>query len=277
MIPHAARPSAEVPYDCTVRIATWNVRMGGRHDLKGQIADAVGQLRADVVVITEAKKPSPKGDLARELSDRGWIHQIASPLADLRSLGVLVVSRTPIQPVLDLPAPAHMPYRQVAFRVEGFDMDIVGLYMPPMSERNMLNTPAFWRHLLAHAPQWTDRPLMLIGDTNSGCRRLDERQTGILPIWREHEALLDRGFVDAYRCLNPSGRASSWWWPSGAGMRIDHCLVSSGQAHRLRFAAYVTGIGPTRFVQPGGRGRSGMSGLSDHAAMIVDFDRTDQR
>jgi exonuclease III len=262
-----------VTYAWRVRIVTWNVRFGGKHELKRQIAIAVTALRADVVVITEARMPSPMGDLQAELAALGWEHQYMSPVTDRKQLGVLALSKTPITPVEDLTAPHFMPYRHLAFTVEGFDMEIMGLYVPPMNQNNV-NAARFWRWLVSQAPNWQDRPLMIVGDLNSGMRGIDEQMPGLLRHSEDFRALLSCQLVDAYRHLHPRGNAMSWWWPSGAGMRLDHCLIASHHAHRVVFADYPAVLGPLRLVRTPGM-PYGAKALSDHAAMLVDLDESD--
>ncbi len=254
-----------------MRIVTWNVRFGGKHELKAQIAEATVRFGADVIVITEARLPNPRGDLIKELDAVGWKHTLLSPLTDARQLGVLVLSKTPITPVEDLLGPEFMPYRHVAFTVEGFDMEIMGLYIPPVNARND-NARLFWQWMGAGAPLWKDRPLMIVGDLNSGIAYADEQFPDQLQFTHAFNEMIDTGFVDAYRHFHPREKVYSWWWHNGSGMRLDHCLVAPSCAHRLAFADYVVAMGKTRLVKVPGEGRFGPPGLSDHAAMLVDFD-----
>lgn len=253
-----------------VRLVTWNIRFGGKHERKPEIADAITRFGADVVVITEARMPSKAGNLQQLLAERGWEHQLMSPVTSARDLGVLAVSRTPITQ-LDVTAPPLMPYRQIAFCVEGFDLPIVGLYVPPLSPSHD-RAVHFWNWIDSQRHEWAQRQMIVCGDLNSGQRGPDEQQPGLLQFTRDFQDLLDAGLVDAYRRLHPEGDAMSWWWSSGMGMRLDHCLVPAEHADRICFADYVVGMGPVRLVKTPGDGRFGPKGLSDHAAMLVDFD-----
>jgi exodeoxyribonuclease-3 len=258
-----------------VRLVTWNVRFGGRHDLKGEIARALTALQADVAIVTEAKLANARGDLQRELAELGWEHQLLSPLTDQRQLGVLAVSRTPFEIVEDLPGPAFMPYRHVALRAEGCDFDVMGLYIPPVNARND-NKRLFWQWMTANAEQWLERerPLAIIGDLNTGVAGVDEQAPHQLQFTDQFEQMLLAGFVDAFRLLHPAERTWSWWWSSGLGLRLDHCLVTPDLAPRVAFAHYPVRVGPHRLVKTPDQGRWGDPGLSDHAAMLVDFDRS---
>lgn len=86
------------------------------------------------------------------------------------------------------------------------------------------------------------------------CFHLDERRA-----WRR---LVNRGFTDALRALEPTARVYSFWEHKGRafqtneGVRIDHALASPQAADRLRAAA----------IDPTPRGEKE---ASDHAPLSV--------
>jgi exodeoxyribonuclease-3 len=80
--------------------------------------------------------------------------------------------------------------------------------------------------------------------------------------WR---ALLDQGWVDAVRLVQPEGPAYTFWdyrrnrWPRDAGLRLDHVLLAGDAARRLR------GFGIDRAER-------GREEASDHAPVWVLLD-----
>lgn len=124
----------------------------------------------------------------------------------------------------------------------------------------------FLEAVLACARRWRLGPALLVGDTNSGRRGLDEER----PVFNALEdgwieALAGCGWCDAFRDLRGAARAYSWYSPNGRrGFRIDQAFVNRALREHLVEAAYVWGGAATR-----GRREA----LSDHAALVVDLAR----
>jgi len=78
--------------------------------------------------------------------------------------------------------------------------------------------------------------------------------------------LLDQGWTDALRTLQPDGPLWTFWgylrhrWPNDKGMRLDHLLLSPDLAGRL-VAAGVS------------RATRGEEGASDHAPTWIELAR----
>jgi hypothetical protein len=70
-----------------------------------------------------------------------------------------------------------------------------------------------------------------------------------------------------YRNSSPNGNARSWWSSKGNGFRLDHVFFSPSGPGAPTRAEYVLQAGAHRLVPTVG----GTPGLSDHAALIVDF------
>jgi exodeoxyribonuclease-3 len=79
-----------------------------------------------------------------------------------------------------------------------------------------------------------------------------------------YEALLAQGWTDALRTLYPEEKIFTFWdyfrnhWPRNAGLRIDHLLLSSELAPRLKAA------GVDRWVRD-------LEGASDHAPTWIEL------
>ncbi len=118
--------------------------------------------------------------------------------------------------------------------------------------------------VLACARRWRRGPALLLGDTNSGRRGLDEQVAAFNA--REEgwiDALAACGWQDGFRHLQADARAYTWYSPNGRnGFRIDQAFVNAALLSRLAAAAYAWG---------GAARRRRRDLLSDHAALILDI------
>jgi exonuclease III len=118
--------------------------------------------------------------------------------------------------------------------------------------------------VLGCALRWRHGPALLVGDTNSGRRDIDE-ETSAFSVQEEGwiDGLAACGWLDAFRHLQADARAYTWYSPNGRnGFRIDQAFVNAALLSRLRKAAYVWG---------GHARRERRDALSDHAALLVDL------
>jgi exodeoxyribonuclease III len=157
---------------------------------------------------------------------------------------------------------------------------VASVYVP---NGRALGTPAFAAKLAfleamaRRAKVLADGPAVIAGDMNVCPADQDvwdttrvHGATHITPDERTRlQAVIDAGFVDAYRRLEPEETGFTWWdyraghFHKGFGLRIDLALVSHALADRLVHArvdrAYRK---PTKVRE---------SKPSDHAPLIVDF------
>src|SRR5690606_36036414 len=125
--------------------------------------------------------------------------------------------------------------------------------------------------------QWLDStrdaaPRILLGDFNIAPEDRDVHDPvaweGKIhcsePERERFRALLDAGFVDAFRCFEQPERSYSWWdyrmrgFRRNAGLRIDFGLVDASIADRLR--ACTIDRAPRKLEKP-----------SDHAPVILEL------
>ena len=152
------------------------------------------------------------------------------------------------------------------------ELSVVSLYLPSGSSGEMRQGFKFevlrwFRPLLK---QWlaSGRDYVVCGDWNIAHTakdirnaRANQKNSGFLPEERAWmDALVEDGWVDAYRRLNPDGQDYTWWSQRGqaraknVGWRIDYQLVSPGLAARLAACA----------IHPEPR-------FSDHAPFVVEY------
>ncbi|HEX6256784.1 MAG TPA: exodeoxyribonuclease III [Euzebyales bacterium] len=160
------------------------------------------------------------------------------------------------------------------------DVRVVSTYVP---NGQALDSPAFKQKLLfleamrERAAELADGPAIIAGDLNVCPTDLDvwdpsavHGATHITDDERSRlRAVVDTGFVDAFRRLHPDEPGFTWWdyraghFHKGFGLRIDLALVSEGLAGRLTDSV----------VQRPYRKPTKVPGTkpSDHAPLVVDF------
>jgi exonuclease III len=246
-----------------MRIVAWNIRAGGGSRVLA-IAAQLLRWQADVVALSEFRATAPSRLLATTLAAAGLAHQVTS--ADARqpeANALLVAARWPLQPVR-LPARPAEPRRWVVAAVQAPLPVAVGAMHVP-NRATGLKYP-FLDAVLACARRWRRGPALLVGDTNSGRRGIDEQ----VPAFNAREegwidGLGACGWLDAFRHLRPDARAYTWYSPNGRnGFRLDQAFVNAALLARLEAADYVWGTS-----RNGGHRRR--HALSDHAALVVDL------
>lgn len=243
-----------------MRIVAWNIRAGGGERV-GRIARQITRWSPDVVALSEFRATPASCELARALGARGLTHQLttADPSAPATN-ALLLAARWPVRRIRLRAGPTE-PCRWLVGAVDAPLPVVVGAMHVP--NRVTKRKYPFLDAVLECARRWRRGPALLIGDTNSGRRGLDEE----VPVFSVREegwidGLGGCGWRDAFRHLRPEERAYTWYSPNGRnGFRIDQAFVNGALLARLTGTAYVWG-GPRR-----GRRDS----LSDHAALVVDL------
>jgi exonuclease III len=244
-----------------LRVVAWNIRAGGGRRAAA-IARQIRRWAPDVVALSEFRATPPSAALAAALARAGLAHQLST--ADPARPGMnalLLAARWPLH-VLRLRAAPVEPGRFALAAVAAPVPLVVGAMHVP--NRASGRKYPFLDAVLACARRWRHGPALLVGDTNSGRRGVDEQ----VPAFNAREegwidALDGCGWRDAFRHLRADARVYTWYSPNGRnGFRIDQAFVNAALLERLADAAYVWG-GAAR------RGRRDL--LSDHAALVVDL------
>jgi exodeoxyribonuclease-3 len=256
-----------------VRIATFNINNINKR--LGNLLSWLAMAKMDVVCLQELKA-----------------EQGAFPSQALRNLGyeavwegerswngVAILSRNggPVLTRSTLPGnPEDRQARYIEAAVNG--VLISSIYLPngnPQPGPKFDYKLAWFERLLAHAAELraAEIPVVLAGDYNVvpmpqdiyPTRSLDNNAL-IQPESRQAFArLLDQGWTDAMRKLQPMGPLWTFWdykherWPNDKGMRLDHFLLPPSMSERL-----VDG-GVDRWVR-------GEVNASDHAPVWIVLD-----
>ncbi len=255
-----------------MKIATWNVN--SLNVRKQHVLDWLATSHADVLCLQELKLTDdkfPKADL-EAAGYRSWF----TGQKTYNGVAILVrdtlgVDETDV--VKNIPGFEDPQQRVIAATVNG--VRIVSAYFPngqaPDSEKfvyklQWLDALQAWlKDELTRHPK-----LALLGDYNIAPEDRDvhdpakwEGQNLVSPQERAHfAALLEMGFVDAFRHFEQPEKTFTWWdyrmmaFRRNAGLRIDHILLSPALAGTLT-ACEVDRV-PRTWEQP-----------SDHTPVIA--------
>jgi len=257
-----------------VRLLTWNV--AGRVSRQPEQAEVVAATRADVVALQEVTaRTLPLWRAA--LADAGLAAcetglDAAGDARGRKVLGVLTAARGPL---VRLPTPPAVPWPERVLCCRTGAVEVINVHSPiaPAPGLAKVRThEALAAHLAGAAPG----PRILCGDLNTPRRELTDgdvltfahTSAGRLrpergPRWDAaeralvHDLRARHGWVDAFRALHGYGsREASWTFAQDkGGWRLDHVLaeglrpVTAAYAHDWRRA-----------------------GLSDHSALVVEFE-----
>ena len=243
-----------------MRVLGWNIRAGGGRRIE-QIAAQIWDWQPDIIALSEFRATAPSDWLAETLAELGYPHQAttASPSNAARN-ALLVASRWPtnVIPLRSLPHPRE---RLLPVHVDApTPISIVAIHGPlgVTGLRRPFNST-----ILAKLKSWKRAPGMLIGDTNTGKRGIDEQS----PVFdARDDAWMDgmakAGWPDSFRHLHGDRLAYTWYSPNrGNGFRLDEAFIHRSLLPNVDSVEY--------HWAPDASGRR--DGISDHAAIIVDL------
>jgi len=244
-----------------VRIVAWNIRAGGGQRVGG-IARQLARWAPDIVALSEFRATPPSIALAGALGAAGLSHQLTTADPRRPALNALLVaSRWPLRG-LRLRARPTEPARWLLATVDASLPLVIGAMHVP--NRVSGRKYPFLDAVLLCARRWRFGPALLVGDTNSGRRGLDE-QVPVFSVREEGwiDALDGCGWRDGFRHLRAEARAYTWYSPNGRnGFRIDQAFINAPLLAHLHGIAHRWG---------GARRDGRRDALSDHAALLVDL------
>jgi exodeoxyribonuclease III len=256
-----------------MKIATFN--MNNINKRLDNLSAWLAKTEPDVVCLQELKAEQgafPAGHL-RDLGyeavwrgERSW-----------NGVAILARQQVPVLTRSSLPGdPEDMQARYIEAAVNG--ILITSIYLPngnPQPGPKFEYKLAWFDRLIAHAAELlkSGAPVILAGDYNVVPTPQDIYQTRSLDnnaliqpeSRRAFARLLDQGWTDALRKLQPDGPLWTFWdykferWPADKGMRLDHFLLSPQMSERLVQGAV------DRWVR-------GEENASDHAPAWIELD-----
>jgi exodeoxyribonuclease-3 len=254
-----------------VRIATFNINNINKRlpNLLNWLASA----KPDAICLQELKcedRAFPIADIEAAGYGAVWQGQ-----RSWNGVAILARGATPVITRRALPGdPADDQARYIEAAVGG--VLVASLYLPngnPQPGPKFAYKLAWFERLIAHAAELMAAkiPVVLAGDYNVVPTEADiwpghhEQANALLQpeVRAAYQHLLDQGWTDALRSLQPTGPLWTFWgylrhrWPNDKGMRLDHLLLSASLADML-VAAEI------------GRRARGEAGASDHAPVWVE-------
>src|SRR5262249_10718200 len=243
-----------------MRVVAWSIRAGGGRRV-GAIGRQLERWGADVVGLSEFRVTPPGCALMSTLAAMGLRHQVTTAHRRQPSRNALLVAaRWPLRRARLRNSPCE-PGRWVVVEVAGPLPFVLGVMHVP--NRVSGRKYPFLDAVLKCARRWPFGPALLVGDTNSGRRGIDEE----VPAFSKREegwidGLASCVWRDAFRPLRAYARVYTWYSQNGrSGFRIAQAFVNGELRAPLKDAFYVGG-GAAR-----GRRRDL---LSDHAALLLD-------
>lgn len=243
-----------------MRVVGGNIRAGGGKRIE-QVASQIWDWRPDIVALSEFRGTPPSEWLAAALADVGLPYQQTTASSELPARNALLVaSRWPTS-VIPLRALPHPRQRVLPVHVESpVPISIVAVHGPlgVTGLRRQFNSA-----LLTKLRAWKRAPGMLIGDTNTGKRGVDEESSVFDArddLWMD--GMAEAGWPDAFRHLHGNRREYTWYSPNrGNGFRLDEAFI-----HR----SLIPSVSTVEYHwAPGATGRR--DAVSDHAAIVVDL------
>lgn len=231
-----------------MRWIAWNIRHGGGASRTPEIGLALRALAPDVVVLTEFR--AARGSMLRTtFADAGLAWQETAPSSPGGN-SVLIASRFAMQATQ---RPGGVPAsRWMSVRLTEFDLDVAGVHVP--DDTRPAEKARYWQELVGWARERRDRRAAILGDVNTARRGPDGqnrfRCEALLGT------LLSLGYVDAWRRMNPGDREDTWVGARGEAARLDAVYLSAPLGDALQAARHAHA--------------PASSGLSDHAAVVVD-------
>lgn len=244
-----------------------------------RVLKLLAEHQPDVVCLQETKS-APDGFPHAAFEDAGYV---AADSSAGRWAGVALLARTDLgltdveQGLADAPVPEEA--RWVEATVAG--MRVASVYVPngrAVGTGTFREKLVFLEAMARRATTLGGTPAVIAGDMNVCPTDMDvwnpqrvHGSTHVTPDERERlEAVLEAGFVDAYRRMEPEESGFTWWdyragaFHKGMGLRIDLAMVSTSLAPGLE-RAWVDRDYRKPTKVPGTK-------PSDHAPLLVDVD-----
>jgi exodeoxyribonuclease-3 len=243
-----------------LKIVSWNIRAGG--GVRAQsIVDYLLRERPDVIALSEFRGTAASTSIADALALCGYPYQrttVDKLQPALNSL--LLASRYPLRRLRLSRAP-DCTARWLAVNVYAPQpVCIMALHVP---NRHTGRKYPFLASVLEVVSHWRGLPAVVVGDTNSGCIKIDEETrtfNRIEDAWIT--SLNHRGWRDAFRLLRPDAREFTWYSPNGRnGFRLDQMFVHPRLVPEVRGFTH-------QWVGATARRREV---VSDHAALLLEL------
>lgn len=254
-----------------VRVLNWNIGHGGGSRIPA-IRRHIESVNPDVLALTEFQIRN-EAALRTDLNRLGYPFIATSNPADKQN-GLLVASRWALDRDADQGAPDIDRERWLAVRLADLDLDVLVLHVPGAPDNKFdhgygmsgaKRKELLWERAIAYAVDHKERRTVMVGDFNTGLRI--DAEGAMFKMSRYMTSLIDTGFVDAWRHLNPQVRDYTWYSKrkdkaTGVtrdlnGFRLDYIFVSPTLSSAVAEAKILHA--------------PRTAGASDHASVVADI------
>lgn len=235
----------------TARVVILNIRSGGGARAE-RLRDYLDAREPHTVVLTEWRD-NRSGQVFAQWAAHRRMHQCSINDGNTAN-GVFVASQDEFRAGSATPVTADPG---VLLQAHFHDWTMLGCYFPQLQAK-----AAFFAQCSQIASDHVSRPFMLVGDLNTGNQMCDRSAEAVKyscadGFDRLHEK---DGLVDLWRKTNGALREWTWLSHRKNGFRIDHALANPAFC-ALGNVTCVYDHGPR------------LSGLSDHSAVLIDWNR----
>jgi exodeoxyribonuclease-3 len=231
-----------------MRLVAWNIRGGGGSRWLA-LAEALRAQQADIIVLGE-HTPTGSAPLIAALMREGFGH-VLTPVPPARLGAVALLARAPFDP---LPASPELPAWRYS-PIRSGDVEVHAAYAPNLERDGGHNR--YWRAVRARLAQDIARPVLFVGDLNTGETGKDAPPTRRFACSDHFCAVRDLGYVDLWRRQHGDD-AREWTYQGRVNpFRIDHAFASPSFVNRVTQCIY--------------RHDEREAQLSDHSMLIVEW------
>lgn len=220
----------------TLRVLSYNIRYGG-HGREERLADVIRHASPDIVILQEATRPQVVERVAAATGMAQWGSRQG------QSLGFM--SRAPVEHVSwHKPRISRHAFIEIVVRSDWrlFGVHLSAVHAAWTERRRVYEL----RALLAAIARQQPGPHALVGDFNTiapgellDIRKLPHRLRALVWLsggqirWRTIQTVLDAGYIDAFRHLQPDlvGCTFPTWDPHA---RLDYLFVPGGFIAQVR-------------------------------------------
>jgi len=216
-----------------IKIIEWNIKHGGSTERIPNILGSILKFDADIVVITEFRSPR-QDELVAGLTTGGYTNFISSN-PDTNKNGIFVASKVELRQIPT--SYIHDGARQRWLEIEISDMNCRLLCLHVPGAGDSWGKEPFWKAILEYAKNNLEERVVMVGDFNTGLE-IDAQGTPFV-LSEYMESLLEMGWTDVWRAINPGVREYSWYSNAGNGFRLDYLYASpsiSKSVQDIRFS-----------------------------------------
>lgn len=211
-----------------IKIIEWNIKHGGSVERIPKILDSILKHDADVVVISEFRS-SRQDHLVNGLAAGGYSNYISSDPGPGKN-GIFIASKVKLRHIPTSYIHEEAKQRWLEIEIEELNCRLLCLHVPGAGDA--WGKEPFWRAVLEYAKDNLEGRSMMIGDFNTGLG-LDTQGTPFV-LSECMESLLDMGWVDVWRTMNPGVRDYTWYSSAGNGFRLDYLFASPSILNEVR-------------------------------------------